>query len=74
MSRRERAVPVTPKPCVFNKEYLTAMEHGMPPITGFGMGIERIVALITGATNLKEAVMFPLLAPDDSMFSDLEYG
>lgn len=58
----------------YNKEFLTAMEHGMPPITGWGMGIERIVALITGATNIKETVLFPLTAPDDTSFCDLPYS
>ena len=45
----------------FNEEFLTAIEHGIPPISGFGMGIDRMVALITGAQNLKESVYFPLL-------------
>ena len=57
----------------YNREFLTAMEHGMPPITGFGMGIERIVTLITGASNLKESVLFPLLAPDNTPNDDLPY-
>lgn len=44
-----------------NEEYLTAMEHGMPPITGFGMGIDRLVALVTGQKNLRDVVLFPLM-------------
>ena len=58
----------------YNKEFLTAMEHGMPPISGFGMGIERIIALITGATNLKETVLFPLVAPDDTAYDTVPYA
>jgi len=44
-------------------EYIEAMKHGMPPISGFGMGIERIVALLTGQTNLRDVVLFPLMKP-----------
>ncbi len=44
-------------------DYLTCMEHGMPPISGFGMGIDRIVTLLTGQDNLRDVVLFPLLRP-----------
>ena len=47
-----------------NEEFLEAMEQGMPPITGWGMGIERIVALLTNQKNLKDVVFFPTLADD----------
>ncbi len=45
-------------------EFLTAMEHGFPPMTGFGMGIDRLVALITGQPNLRDVVLFPLMKPE----------
>ncbi len=48
---------------MINEEYLTAMEHGMPCMSGWGMGIDRLVALLTGRDNLKDSVMFPLLKP-----------
>lgn len=44
--------------------FLRAMEHGMPPQTGFGMGIDRFVALITGQPNLRDVVLFPLMRPE----------
>jgi lysyl-tRNA synthetase class 2 len=44
-------------------EYLEAMEYGMPPVSGWGMGVERIVALLTQQKNLRDVVMFPLLKP-----------
>ncbi len=47
-----------------NEEFLTAMEHGMPPITGWGMGIERFVTLITGQKNLRDVVLFPTMKPE----------
>lgn len=44
-----------------DEDYLLAMEHGMPPISGWGMGIERFVALLTNAPNLRDVVLFPLM-------------
>ncbi|MBI4975680.1 lysine--tRNA ligase [Candidatus Peregrinibacteria bacterium] len=49
---------------MMNEEYLTAMEHGMPCISGWGMGIDRLVTLLTGQENLKDSVLFPLMRPD----------
>lgn len=45
-------------------EYVEAMEYGMPPISGWGMGIERIVALLTEQPNLRDVVLFPLMRPE----------
>ena len=42
---------------------VTAMEFGMPPISGWGMGIDRFVALLTDAPNLRDVVWFPLMKP-----------
>lgn len=50
---------------VVNEEYLAAMEHGMPPITGCGIGIDRLATLITGQKNLRDGVLFPLMKPED---------
>lgn len=44
-------------------EFLRAMEYGMPPQSGFGMGIDRILALLTGQSNLRDTVLFPLVNP-----------
>lgn len=46
-------------------EYVKAMEYGMPPISGWGMGIERIVALLTQQPNLRDVVLFPLMRPEN---------
>lgn len=45
----------------FNKDYITAMEHGMPPISGWSVGIDRLVTLISQQDNLRDSVLFPLL-------------
>ena len=47
-----------------DEEFLSAMEHGFPPMTGFGMGIDRFVTLITEQTNLRDTVLFPLMKPE----------
>ncbi|MFA6305934.1 MAG: lysine--tRNA ligase [Candidatus Gracilibacteria bacterium] len=49
---------------MMNEEYLTAMEHGMPCMSGWGMGIDRLVTLLTGQENLKDSVLFPLMRPE----------
>ena len=47
-----------------DEDYLLAMEHGMPPISGWGMGIDRFCALICNQDNLKDVVLFPLMKPE----------
>jgi lysyl-tRNA synthetase class 2 len=49
---------------MFDYGYLEAVEHGMPPMSGWGMGIDRIVSLLTDQDNIKDVVMFPLMRPD----------
>ena len=46
-------------------EYVEAMEYGMPPVSGWGMGIERMVAILTQRNNLRDVVLFPFLRPED---------
>lgn len=46
-----------------DEDYLACMEYGMPPISGWGMGIDRFVALITDSPNLRDVVLFPLMKP-----------
>ncbi len=44
-------------------DYVKCMENGMPPISGFGMGMDRLVALLTGQDNLRDTVLFPIMRP-----------
>lgn len=44
-------------------EYIRAMEQGMPPISGVGLGIDRFITLLTQQDNLRDCVLFPLMRP-----------
>ena len=46
--------------------FLRALDHGMPPTSGMGLGIDRLVSIITGADSLKEVLFFPTLRPENS--------
>lgn len=43
--------------------FVRSLEHGMPPTAGWGMGVDRFVALLANARNLKEVILFPTLRP-----------
>jgi lysyl-tRNA synthetase class 2 len=63
MALREKGVEEVQ---VLDEDYLRAMEYGMPPSGGLGIGIDRVAMLFTGASSIRDVLLFPHLRPEST--------
>ncbi|MCX6810578.1 MAG: lysine--tRNA ligase [Candidatus Berkelbacteria bacterium] len=49
----------------YDADFIKSLEYGMPPTAGWGMGIDRMVMLLTGSKTLREILLFPFMKPED---------
>jgi lysyl-tRNA synthetase class 2 len=50
---------------VMDDSFVTALEHGLPPTGGFGLGVDRLTMFLSNKNNIKEVLLFPAMKPLD---------
>lgn len=54
---------------VMDDSFVTALEHGLPPTGGFGLGVDRLTMFLSNKNNIKEVLLFPAMKPTDDQLA-----
>ena len=54
---------------VMDESFVTALEHGLPPTGGWGLGIDRLTMFLSNKNNIKEVLLFPAMKPNDEQLA-----